>query len=291
MWILIIFLGPIGSIVDQHLNNPLFWNFNNLTIDQAILFSKCCNWTHSVVRLRDGARRTVRDSLVCDTRVRMYIYIYIYKIVLCRSTRAHVATFLEGNKRSVNLTLAWHIIRMCKRDYRGTHSIVTYSGFAWLIRRAFQFFDRIYWTFIQLVTTVHKWLTRCHLPTGHSTRTILTSTWTPLYSIVLLCTPLVLLTVPSYNFSARTPRKTPSSVKNACLLVRFLAVDDIVDSACFGNVFTEPLPSNGHKRHRLSLMNLQRPLYHYASTALNICPLSEVYFLCEIRGFSSGEYE
>jgi hypothetical protein len=35
--------------------------------------------------------------------------------------------------------------------------------------------DRIYWTFIQLVTAVHKSLTHCHLPTGHSTGTSQTS--------------------------------------------------------------------------------------------------------------------
>jgi hypothetical protein len=34
------------------------------------------------------------------------------------------------------------------------------------------------------------------------------------------------MTVPSYNSSARTARKTPSSfVKNACLSVRYLAMD------------------------------------------------------------------
>jgi hypothetical protein len=38
--------------------------------------------------------------------------------------------------------------------------------------------------------------------------------------------PSRLLTVPTYNSSARTPPKTPSSiVKNACLLVRYLAMD------------------------------------------------------------------
>jgi hypothetical protein len=37
---------------------------------------------------------------------------------------------------------------------------------------------------------------------------------------------VVLRSVPSYNSSARTPRKMPSSViKNACLLVRYLAID------------------------------------------------------------------
>jgi hypothetical protein len=44
--------------------------------------------------------------------------------------------------------------------------------------------------------------------------------YTPLYS------PSILLTVPSYNSSARIPQETPSSVvKNACLLLRYLAVD------------------------------------------------------------------
>jgi hypothetical protein len=43
----------------------------------------------------------------------------------------------------------------------------------------------------------------------------------PVLFRLLFCTPPHLLTVPSYNSSARTQRKTPSSVvKNACLLVR-----------------------------------------------------------------------
>jgi hypothetical protein len=46
------------------------------------------------------------------------------------------------------------------------------------------------------------------------------------YSRLLFYTPSRLLTVPSYNSSARIPRKTPSSiVKNACLLVRYLPMD------------------------------------------------------------------
>jgi hypothetical protein len=43
---------------------------------------------------------------------------------------------------------------------------------------------------------------------------------------LLFSTSSRLLTVPSYNSSARTPRKTPSSVvRNACLLVRYLTMD------------------------------------------------------------------
>jgi hypothetical protein len=48
-------------------------------------------------------------------------------------------------------------------------------------------------------------------------------------SRLLSCTPSRLLTAPFYNPSARTPRKTPcSSFKDACLLVRYVAVDVLV---------------------------------------------------------------
>jgi hypothetical protein len=65
--------------------------------------------------------------------------------------------------------------------------IVTYPGFAWLMRR---FLDLM----IEFIGPLYNWLlqftnhylTHCQLlPTGHSTGTILTSNWTPLYSFVL----------------------------------------------------------------------------------------------------------
>jgi hypothetical protein len=101
---------------------------------------------------------------------------------------------------------------------------VTYPGFAWLIRRVLglmvEFIGPLY-NWLQQFT--NHYLTHCHLPpTGHSTWTILTTNWTPLYSF----NSDLRLTVPSYNSMARTPRKTPSSVvNNACLLVRYIAMD------------------------------------------------------------------
>jgi hypothetical protein len=63
--------------------------------------------------------------------------------------------------------------------------------------------------------------------------TILTSNWTPSYSVVLLQFWTELrLTVSSYDSSARTPRKTASSVfDNACLFVRYLAMDVLLLTA------------------------------------------------------------
>jgi hypothetical protein len=114
-----------------------------------------------------------------------------------------------------------------------------------------EFDDQIYWAYIQLFMTVHKSLSD----------TLSSSDWTfhanysdfqlnsstplysfvsfvflyiPLYSFVLLRTPSVLLTVSSYNSSARAPRKTPASVvKNACLLVRYLVLESVTSGMCW----------------------------------------------------------
>jgi hypothetical protein len=76
----------------------------------------------------------------------------------------------------------------------------------------------------------------CHLlPTGHSTGTILIpigSSTTPLYSVVLLQFWSPTLFCTTYKSSARTPRKTPSSVvKNVCLLARYIAMDVLILTA------------------------------------------------------------
>jgi hypothetical protein len=138
------------------------------------------------------------------------------------------------------------------------HYIVTYPGFAWLIRQVLdltaEFIGPLY-NWLQQFT--NHYVTHCYLlPTGHSTGTIPTLDCTPLYSfnsdlsykvkvtLRLTVSQSVLVssliwgswpdiyyssqlppTVPSFNSSARTPWKTPSSVvKNECLLVRYLAM-------------------------------------------------------------------
>jgi hypothetical protein len=82
------------------------------------------------------------------------------------------------------------------------------SGVCVTNKTCFGFDDRIYWSFIELATTVHKSVsdTLSSSSTGHS-RLLATFHYstTPLYSVHLL-------TVPSYNSSARTSRKTPSSL-------------------------------------------------------------------------------
>jgi hypothetical protein len=110
--------------------------------------------------------------------------------------------------------------------------IVTYQGFEWLIKRVLdlmiEFIGPLY-NWLQQFTNHH--LTHCRLlPTGHSMGT---SNWTPLCSVVLLQFWSELrLAVPSYNSSPRIPRKTPSSVvKNACSLVRYLAMDVLLLTA------------------------------------------------------------
>jgi hypothetical protein len=77
--------------------------------------------------------------------------------------------------------------------------------------------------YIWLQQFTNQYLTHCHLLEW----TISTSDHTSQlnYSIAFGCTPSI-LTVASYNSSARIVRKTPSSfVKNACLLVHQLAIE------------------------------------------------------------------
>jgi hypothetical protein len=96
-------------------------------------------------------------------------------------------------------------------------------------KTGFGFDDRIYWTFTQVVTTVHKSPsdTLSSSSTGHFRLP-------PHFTTSLLrCTLSRRLAVSSYNSTARTPRKTPSFVvKSAYLLVHYLAVEVLLLSAC-----------------------------------------------------------
>jgi hypothetical protein len=102
-------------------------------------------------------------------------------------------------------------------------------------------------TFIQLVTTVHKPPsdTPASSSTGHSR--LLTTLY---YSCVLrhvfwLC-PLI---IPRHGPTENTVFRCQE-----CMFIGALPTNgcpSIVKLVCIGNVFTEPLPSNGHMRHNI----------------------------------------
>lgn len=114
--------------------------------------------------------------------------------------------------------------------------IFTYPGFTWLIRPGCGPDDRIYWVFAQLVTIVHN-----SLSDTPSSSSDWTCHWNysdfQLKSSVLRYTPSILMTVPFYNTSARTPRKTPfSGVKNLFIgplrSNGFLIVESVTSGIC-----------------------------------------------------------
>jgi hypothetical protein len=109
--------------------------------------------------------------------------------------------------------------------------ILTYrhvSGVGVTNKTGFGFYDGIYWTLYTTGYNSSQIADTLSSPSDWTLHwTALTSNWTVLhYSGVLPRTPPILLTVPTYNFLTRTSRKTSSSdVKNACLLVRYPAMD------------------------------------------------------------------
>jgi hypothetical protein len=142
-----------------------------------------------------------------------------------------------------------HFYRLKMSAVWGVFNTIAYPGFAWLIRRVLDLM-------MELIGPLYNWLqkftyhylTHCHLlSTGHSTGTILTSKIH--YSVVLLCIPsrwLCLLITPRTD-----PTENTVFCCQECVFIGPLpnnGCPSIVERVCFGNVFTEPLPSNGHMR-------------------------------------------
>jgi hypothetical protein len=132
------------------------------------------------------------------------------------------------------------------------------SGVCVTNKTGFGFDERIYWTFTQLVTTVHK----SHNPTGHSTGTILKSSITPLYALssdLPLCS--VLFIIPRHE-----PTENTVFCCQECVFIGSIPSNEcpIVESVCFGTTFIEPLPSNGHVHH--NIMNNKHVLNNRSDT-------------------------
>jgi hypothetical protein len=94
-------------------------------------------------------------------------------------------------------------------------------------------------------SSFHRLIPSCHYSAAASSEdsTLHFSTTLLYSSSEFLCTFI--------NPRSRTPRKTPSStVKEVCLLVLYLAMKTFYCRVCVccGNVFTDPLPSNGYIR-------------------------------------------
>jgi hypothetical protein len=154
----------------------------------------------------------------------LLITLYGDWIVFANCTESFSTWNLMGASCIIN-SLLWNSRMCCEHSTVQGHCHV--YGVCVTNKTGFGFYDRfighLYNLLQQLTnhwrTVIIFWL---DIPRNYSD-------WTPLYSIVLLQFWSELrLTVPSYNSSARTPRKTSSVVINASLMVCYLAMDDLL---------------------------------------------------------------
>jgi hypothetical protein len=138
---------------------------------------------------------------------------------------------------------------LCKTSIVFCHKL---GVWAWLTKRGFGFEDLIDWTFIQLVTTIHKSVSS----TGDSQ---LLTTLHQSTTLSLLLEPESLLHILGSDLAENTSiaYQWMSTVVSYCY--RFYLAKGCLPRICLhGKVFIEPLLNNGDMRHNIMYVYVWR---------------------------------